>query len=81
MRALREADQVQVLRRVKPTARPRNPKPQRPALLTALITTDAGTMHPSYRQLADHAGHHLPQQADGAWTDTVNIPHDRYRNP
>lgn len=81
MRALREADQVQVLRRVKPTARPRSPKPQRPALLTALITTDTGTMHPIYRQLTDHAGHHLPQQADDAWTDAVNIVHDRYRNP
>ncbi|MEU2625177.1 competence protein CoiA family protein [Streptomyces sp. NPDC007157] len=78
---LPESEQVQVLRRVKPTARPRSAKPQRPALLTALITTEAGTMHPIYRRLADHAGHHLPQQADNAWTDTVNILHDRYRNP
>ncbi|WP_432066252.1 hypothetical protein [Streptomyces sp. C10-9-1] len=78
---LAESDQVQVLRRVKPTARPRSPKPQRPALLTALITDDAGTMHPLYRRLADHAGHHLPQQADGVWTNTVEILHDRYRNP
>lgn len=78
---LPESDQVQVLRRVTPTARPRSAKPQRPALLTALITTDAGTMHPIYRQLANHAGHHLPQQADSAWTDTVKILHDRYDNP
>lgn len=60
---LPESDQVQVLRRVKPTARPRSPKPQSPDLLTALISTEAGTMHPIYRQLANHAGHHLPQQA------------------
>jgi hypothetical protein len=78
---LPESDQVQVLQRVKPTARPRSPKPQRPALLTALITTEAGTMHPIYRQLANHAGHHLPQQADSAWTDTVKILHDRYHTP
>ncbi|MGY1503737.1 hypothetical protein ACW4TU_45500 (plasmid) [Streptomyces sp. QTS52] len=78
---LPESDQVQVLRRVKPTARPRSPKPQRPALLTALITTEAGTMHPVYRQLADHAGHQQPGQADSAWTDTVKILHDRYDNP
>ncbi len=78
---LPEPDQEQVLRRVKPTARPRSPKPQRPALLTALITTEAGTMHPIYRRLADHAGHHLHQQADSAWTDTVKILHDRYRTP
>ncbi|MGI5485064.1 hypothetical protein [Streptomyces lavendofoliae] len=78
---LAESDQVQVLRRVKPTARPRSPKPQRPALLTALITDEAGGMHPLYRRLADHAGHHLPQQADGVWTNTVEILHDRYRNP
>lgn len=25
--------------------------------------------------------HHLPQQADSAWTDTVKILHDRYDNP
>ncbi|MEU1021511.1 hypothetical protein ABZ383_22230 [Streptomyces sp. NPDC005900] len=74
-------DQVQVLRRETPTARPRSAKPQRPALLTALITTEAGTMHPVYRQLVDHAGHHLPQQADNAWTETVKILHDRYRAP
>ncbi|MGC9500905.1 hypothetical protein [Streptomyces sp. WG7] len=78
---LTESDQVQVLRRVGPTARPRSAKPQRPALLTALITTDTGTMHPVYQQLADHAGHHLPSQADSAWTDTVKILHDRYRTP
>ncbi|MFF7191410.1 hypothetical protein ACFZAR_40900 [Streptomyces sp. NPDC008222] len=78
---LPESDQEQVLRRVKPTARPRSPKPQRPALLTALITTEAGTMHPIYRRLADHAGHHLPQQADSAWADTVEMLHDRYRTP
>ncbi|WPO76200.1 hypothetical protein [Streptomyces sp. KN37] len=78
---LTESDQVQVLRRVRPTARPRSAKPQRPALLTALITTEAGTMHPVYRQLADHAGHHLPPQADTPWTDTVQILHDRYRTP
>ncbi|MFE6904101.1 hypothetical protein ACFVFJ_46150 [Streptomyces sp. NPDC057717] len=78
--ALTESDQVQVLRRVKPTARPRGARPQRPALLTALITTEAGTMHPIYRRLADHAGHHLPQQADRVWADTVNILYDRYRN-
>lgn len=77
---LMESDQVQVLRRVKPTARSRSPKPQRPALLTALITTEAGTMHPFYRRLADHAGHHLPQQAESVWTDTVEILHDRYSN-
>ncbi|WP_406368906.1 hypothetical protein [Streptomyces sp. NBC_01546] len=76
---LTESDQVQVLRRVKPTARPHSPKPQRPALLTALITDEAGGMHPLYRRLADHAGHHLPQQADGVWTNTVEILHDRYR--
>ncbi|MFF4732856.1 hypothetical protein ACFY3M_48055, partial [Streptomyces mirabilis] len=78
---LPESDQVQVLRRVKPTARPRSPKPQRPALLTALISTEAGTMHPIYRQLANHAGHHLPQQASSTWTDTVKTLHDRYRTP
>ncbi|MFE5039251.1 hypothetical protein [Streptomyces sp. NPDC056683] len=78
---LPESDQEQVLRRVKPTPRPRSAKPQRPALLTALITTEAGTMHPLYRRLAGHAGHHLPQQADSAWTDSVSILHDRYRNP
>ncbi|OUC75986.1 hypothetical protein CA983_44135 [Streptomyces swartbergensis] len=78
---LPESDQEQVLRRVKPTARPRSPKPQRPALLTALITTEAGTMHPIYWRLADHAGHRLPQHADSAWTDTVKILHDRYRTP
>ena len=78
---LTESDQVQVLRRVRPTARPRSAKPQRPALLTALITAEDGTMHPVYRQLADHAGHHLPPQADSAWTDTVKILHDRYRTP
>ncbi|MGR6968871.1 hypothetical protein ACU639_04555 [Streptomyces cynarae] len=66
---------------VKPTARPRSPKPQHPALLTALITTEAGTMHPIYRRLADHAGHYLPQQADSAWADTVKILHDHYRAP
>ncbi|MFI6663184.1 hypothetical protein ACIBL8_47825 [Streptomyces sp. NPDC050523] len=76
---LTEPDQLQVLRRVKPTARPRSAKPQRPALLTALITTEAGAMHPIYRRLADHAGHHLPPQADSVWTDTVQILHDRYR--
>lgn len=38
-------------------------------------------MHPLYRRLAGHAGHHLPQQADNAWTDTVSILHDRYRTP
>ncbi|MEU3618989.1 hypothetical protein ABZ725_42720 [Streptomyces sp. NPDC006872] len=81
LRELPESDQVQVLRRVKPTARPRSPKPQRPALLTALITTEAGTMHPLYRQLASHAGHHLPEQADSAWTDTVEILYDRYDHP
>ncbi|MFF4139428.1 hypothetical protein ACFY1B_50550 [Streptomyces mirabilis] len=63
LRELPESDQVQVLRRVKPTARPRSPQPQRPALLTALISTEAGTMRPIYRQLANYAGHHLPQQA------------------
>ncbi|WP_333750119.1 hypothetical protein [Streptomyces sp. IBSBF 2394] len=78
---LTESDQAQVLRRVRPTARPRSAKPQRPALLTALITTEDGAMHPVYRQLADHAGHHLPQQADSAWTETVKILHDRYRTP
>jgi hypothetical protein len=57
------------------------PKPQRPALLTALITTEAGIMHPIYRQLADHAGHHLPQQAYSVWIGTVEILHGRYRNP
>ncbi|MGW7647097.1 hypothetical protein [Streptomyces bobili] len=81
LRELPESDQVQVLRRVKPAARPRSPKPQRPALLTALITTEAGTMHPIYRQLANHAGHHLPQQAESAWTDTVKVLHDRYGAP
>lgn len=75
-----ESDQVHVLRRVKPTPRPRSPKPQQPALLTALITDEAGTMHPFYRRLADHAGHDLPQQADSAWTDAINIIHDRYSN-
>ncbi|MFD9566124.1 hypothetical protein [Streptomyces sp. NPDC059994] len=78
---LAEPDQVQVLQRVKPTARPRSPKPQRPAPLTALITDEAGGMHPLYRKLADHAGHHLPQQANGVWTSTVEILHDRYRTP
>ncbi|MFH8485316.1 hypothetical protein [Streptomyces longisporoflavus] len=78
---LAESDQVQVLRRVRPTARPRSAKPEPPALLTALITTEAGTMHPVYRQLADHAGHHLPPQAETAWTDTVKILHDRYLTP
>lgn len=38
-------------------------------------------MHPIYRQLGDHAGHHLPQQADSAWTDTVKVLHARYRAP
>ncbi|MEE1931302.1 hypothetical protein V1J52_24550 [Streptomyces sp. TRM 70351] len=75
---LTESEQVQVFRRLKPTAQPRSPKPHRPALLTALITTDAGTMHPIYRRLADHTGHHLPQQADNVWTDTVKVLHDRY---
>lgn len=46
-----------------PHLRERTPQPQRPALLTALISTEAGTMHPIYRQLANHADHHLPQQA------------------
>ncbi|WP_031174296.1 hypothetical protein [Streptomyces durhamensis] len=72
---------MQVLRRGRPTARPRSAKPQRPVLLTALITAEGGTMSPIYRQLANHAGHHLPQQADSAWTDTVKILHDRYRAP
>ncbi|WP_455356923.1 hypothetical protein [Streptomyces sp. SYSU K217416] len=81
MGELTEYDQVQVLRRIKPTARSRSPKPQRPALLTALITDEAGGMHPFYRRLADHAGHHLPQQADGVWSNTVEILHDRYRTP
>ncbi|MFE7620565.1 hypothetical protein [Streptomyces sp. NPDC057496] len=76
---LTESDQVQVLWRVKPTARPRSSKPQRPALLTALITNEAGGMHPLYRRLADHAGHHLPQQANDVWTNTVEILYDRYR--
>ncbi|MFG3287111.1 hypothetical protein [Streptomyces sp. NPDC048111] len=66
---------------MKSTAVSRSPKPQRPALLTALITTETGTMHPLYRRLADHAGHQLPQQADSAWTDTIQILHDRYRTP
>lgn len=78
---LTESDQVQVLRRVKPTARPRSAKPAPPVLLTTLITTEAGTMHPIYRRLADHAGHHLPEQADSAWTENVKILHDRYRTP
>ncbi|MFD9794199.1 hypothetical protein ACFWXK_24985 [Streptomyces sp. NPDC059070] len=78
---LAEPDQVQVLRRVKPTERPRSPKPQRPALLTALITDEGGSMHPLYRRLADHAGHHLPQQADSVWINTVEILHDRYGTP
>jgi len=60
---------------------PPQPKPQRPALLTALITDEAGTMLPPYRRLADHAGHHLPQQADGVSTNTVEILHDRRCNP
>jgi hypothetical protein len=38
-------------------------------------------MHPIYRQLADHAGHHLPQQAYSVWIGTVEILHGRYRNP
>ncbi|MET9669405.1 hypothetical protein ABZY19_29215 [Streptomyces sp. NPDC006475] len=78
---LPESQQLSVLRRVKPTARSRSPKPQRPALLTALITTETGTMLPLYRQLADHAGHHLSQQADSTWTKAVEIIHDRYRSP
>ncbi|MFH8738896.1 hypothetical protein [Streptomyces sp. NPDC017964] len=75
---LAESDQVDVLRRVKPTARSRSSKPQPPALLTALITTDAGTMHPFYRRLADYAGHHLPQQANSVWPDTIKFLHGRY---
>ncbi|MGJ5763128.1 competence protein CoiA family protein [Streptomyces galbus] len=78
---LTESEQVQVLHRVRPTARPRSAAPQRPALLTALITAEDGTMYPVYRQLADRAGHLLPQQADSAWTETVKILHDRYRTP
>ncbi|WP_326762719.1 hypothetical protein OHB35_52525 [Streptomyces phaeochromogenes] len=75
---LTESDQMCVLQRVKPTSRPRSPIPQRPVLLAALITTDAGTMHPFYPRLADHAGHPLPQQADSVWTDTIKILQDRY---
>lgn len=75
---LTESDQMCVLQRVKPTSRPRSPIPQRPVLLAALITTDAGTMHPLYPRLADHAGHPLPQQADSVWTDTIKILQDRY---
>lgn len=75
---LAEPDQVQVLRRVKPTARPRSARPQRPALLTALITDEAGRMHPLYSLLADQ---HLPYQADSAWTDTITSLHHRYRTP
>ncbi|MFJ8158900.1 hypothetical protein [Streptomyces sp. NPDC094468] len=78
---LTESDQEQVLRRVKPTARPRSARPEPPALLTALITTEEGTMHPIYQRLAGRDGHHLPPQADRVWTDTVNILHERYRNP
>ncbi|WP_331734786.1 competence protein CoiA family protein [Streptomyces sp. NBC_00887] len=78
---LPESDQVHVLRRVKPIARTRSARPEQPALLTALITTEEGGMHSLYRGLADHAGYHLPQRADSAWADTVRILHDRYRNP
>ncbi|MFF3958432.1 hypothetical protein ACFYY1_35240 [Streptomyces sp. NPDC001890] len=76
---LPEPQQVYVLRRVTPTAASRGPRPQRPALLTALITNEEGTMHPLYRRLADLAGHHLPKQPHSAWADTVNVIHDRYR--
>ncbi|MFI6063182.1 hypothetical protein [Streptomyces sp. NPDC051286] len=77
---LPQSRQVYVLRRVTPTAASRSPRPQRPALLTALITNEEGTMHPLYRRLADLAGHHLPQQPNSAWADTVNVIHDRYRS-
>ncbi|MFE7332322.1 hypothetical protein ACFU8W_47225 [Streptomyces sp. NPDC057565] len=76
---LPESRQVYVLRRVTPTAAPRSPAPQRPVLLTALITNEQGAMHPLYRRLADLAGHHLPQRPNSAWADTVNGIHDRYR--
>ncbi|WRZ96378.1 hypothetical protein OHB54_46365 (plasmid) [Streptomyces sp. NBC_01007] len=72
---------MNVLRRIKPGARPRSSKPEHPALLTSLITTEAGTMHPTYPRLADHAGHFLPQQAGTVWTDTVKLLHNRYRTP
>ncbi|GAA3476181.1 hypothetical protein [Streptomyces yanii] len=77
---LPQSRQVYVLRRVTPTAVSRSPRPQRPALLTALITNEEGTMHPLYRRLADLAGHHLPQQPNSAWADTVTVIHDRYRS-
>ncbi|MFD7019150.1 hypothetical protein [Streptomyces sp. NPDC059928] len=78
---LTEAEQVNVLRLVKATGGVRSAKPQRPGLLTALITTETGSMHPLYRKLADHAGHHLPEQADTVWSDIVQTLHDRYRTP
>lgn len=71
---LTDFDQLQVLRLVRPTARPRSAKPQ----CSAQLTAEDGTMHQLYRQLADH---HPPRHADGPWTDTVKILHDHYRTP
>ncbi|MEV5567932.1 hypothetical protein AB0L54_34520, partial [Streptomyces sp. NPDC052196] len=78
---LAETERMSVLRRVKATGGAPSSKPQRPALLTALITTETGSMHPLYRRLADQAGHHLPEQANTAWSDTVQTLHDHYRTP